>query len=313
MKKYFKIQLDFQKQVYDLSKLTEEEKIEITKTFILCAHKELSEVLDCFNWKTHRKIDTKFVQSNLEEEIIDVFKYLINICIFWNIDEKIFEKAFDKKTEVVLQRRKQEFLKPIKGEKVCAIDLDDTLNEWHKFFVKTFNEKNGTHFLSDAEIRRGTNSLVYADFKHWWRNSGVKKDIPVKKGAAEITKYLKKQGYRIVIISSRPYKQYFRLFPDTIDWLNDNKITFDDIYFEEDKHLKILKYFPELKFMIENDMRYVEQVVREGYKVFYLNEECNGAGHFRLIESKTGKELSKPNGMEKFVCIHSLDEIKKYC
>lgn len=273
MKKFFKIQRDFQKKLYDLEKLTHEEKVKLSKDFILAAHKELSEVLDCLEWKNHRKEDKNFVFSNLNEEIIDVFKYIVNICVVWGISSNQFEDVFDSKTMVVLQRYKQEFLKPNDDEKTCAIDLDDVLNEWERFFVDTFNEKYKTKFTSDKQIRNHLGPLKYAEYKHWWRDSGIKRKIPAKCGASSFVKSLKKKGYRIVIISSRPYREYSRIFSDTLWWLKKNHIKFDDIYFEEHKHLKILKHFPKLSFMVEDNKDYAFQVAKEGYRVYLLSKE----------------------------------------
>jgi len=297
MKKYFKTQIEHQRRLYDFDNFSEEDKIKLTKDFILSGHKEFSEVLDCIKWKSHRKEDDKrFTLSNLEEELIDVFKYLINICVVWGITPEEFDRVFDAKTEVVLQRFRQEFIKPKKDEKVCAIDLDGVLNEWEQFFIKTFNEANNTKYLSDAEIRKHTNPLDYADFKHWWRDSGIKLNIPVKKHAAEFTRFLKKKKYRIIIISSRPYKKYSRIFPDTMDWLKKYHISYDDVYFEEDKHLKILRHFPRLKFMIEDNERFASQVARAGYRVFLFNQNPT-------------EEIQKNKSV---VCVKSLKEIEQY-
>ena len=273
MKKYIEIQKEFQKKLHDIDSMSHEEKVKLSKDFILSAHKELSEVLDCFKWKTHRNEDKNFVSSNLREELVDVFKFFVNLLVLWDINAEEFDKTFDDKTEVVEQRYKQEHIGAKPGEKVCAVDLDDVLNEWHEFFVKTYNEKNGTNFKTDAEIRDATNPLKYYEFKHWWRDSGVKMGIPPKNGAAELTALLKRNGYRIVVISSRPYKEYSRLFSDTISWLRQNNIAFDDVYFDENKHLTILRHFPSLHFMIEDNYSYAKHVAHEGYDVFLLDQD----------------------------------------
>ncbi|MHB8483650.1 MAG: hypothetical protein ACYDBV_13130 [Nitrospiria bacterium] len=311
MKKYFEEQAEFQKNLYDFDKMSYEEKVKLTKDFVLSAHKELSEVLDCLNWKSHRKEDKMFSPSNLGEEIVDVFKYIINIALVWGIKPEEFDKFFVDKSEVVRQRHKQEFLKAVPGEKVCAIDLDDTLNEWMKTWVTYVNTLTGQNYKDDKEIRASINALEFANMKHVWRESGVKNTAKMKKGASALTKYLKKKGYRIIIISSRPYKQYSRMFPDTLLWLRRNHIAFDDLYFEDNKHLKILKQFPKLSFMVENDEKYVQQVAKEGYRVFHLNEECNGLCSLK-VKDKDGKNLPDVPPYDKITCVHSLEEIKKY-
>lgn len=300
MKKYFEIQKEFQKKLYNLDNLSYEEKVKLTKEFVLSAHKELSEVLGCLNWKSHRKEEIPFSKSNLGEESIDVFKYIINVCLLWRISSSEFDKFFDDKTAVVTQRYKQEFMKAKKGEKICAIDLDGVLNEWEKFFVKTFNKEKGTNYVNDVDIRKNTNALEYEDFKRRWRESGIKTKIPVKKGAIEFIKYLKKKGYRIVIISSRPYRTHSKIFSDTIVWLKKNSIVFDDLYFDEQKNLRILKHFPNLKFMVEDEIKCAEQVAKEGYIVFLLRNE------------KDRDEGGDIGQNERINIVYSLKEIEKY-
>ncbi len=310
MKKYFNIQAEFQKKLYDFSKMTHEEKEKITKEFILSAHKELSEVLDCINWKSHRREDKNFSLSNLTEELIDVFKYLINIAVVWDISPERFDEVFDSKTAVVLQRHKQEFFKAEPGEKVCAIDLDDVLNEFQSYFAKIYNEKHGTSFKTEREIKKNINSLEYAEFKNWWRESGIKAHIPVKTGAPEFTRSLRNKNYRIIIISSRPYKQYSRIFPDTMYWLKKNKITYDDLYFEEDKHLKILKHFPNLSFMVEDNDKYARQVAKEGYRVFLLKEKTlEFIGRSEIMIDEKGKEIIEKLDI---VPVQKLNDIIQY-
>jgi FMN phosphatase YigB (HAD superfamily) len=195
-------------------------------------------------------------------------------------------------------------LKSSKKEKVCALDLDNTLNEWESFFVKTFNEKNNTSYVSDFEIRSNVNAIQYDEFKHWFRDSGVKVNIPARKGAAEFTRWLKKRGFRIVIISSRPYKEYSRIYPDTIRELKKGKILFDDLYFEENKHLTILKKFPNLKFMVEDNLKYVKQVANEKYKVFWFEPMLNG----KYLLPLPGLDDRLPKNVMR---VRSFEEIKK--
>ena len=268
LKKLFNVQKKFQKRLYDIETISEEDKIKLSKEFVLAAHKELSEILDCMNWKTHRKEDSRFVKSNLGEEIVDTIKYVLNICLLWGIDYKDFEKFFDDKSAVVDQRHNQEFMIPTPGQKICALDLDDVLCEWEIPYVEYYNEKCKTSYKTYSEIKDNENTIKQLNVKHEWRISGEKRYLPVISGASQFTKELKKLNYRIVIITSRPYKIYSRMFGDTIFWLKNNKIVYDDIYFDDQKHLTILKKFPNLEFVVDDNQKYQTEIKREGYKVF---------------------------------------------
>ena len=274
LKKIFKEQKDFQKFFYDPDNISKKDKIKFTKEYILSVHRELSEVLDTISWKIHRKEDKVISETNTKEEIIDCFKFLLNLCIIWEIDENEFVKEFFRKSAVVRQRYGQEILNSIKKDDlVCAIDLDDTLSQSAEYFTKIYNEKHNTNFSNKKEIKEKIPILEYEKFKHYFRESGEKINIPVKKYAKELCLYLRKIGYKIIIISSRPYKIYSRIYSDTLEWLNKNNIKYDSLYFEENKHLKILKFLPNMSFIIEDDMKYAKQIAEQKYKVYLLSSE----------------------------------------
>lgn len=292
----FKEQKDFQKYFYDPENLTDEDKIKFTKEYILSMHKELGEVLDTMSWKLHRKENKIKSDNNTVEEIIDCFKFLLNLCIIWKIDADKFAKEFFRKSMVVRQRYNQEVLNVIdKNEKVCAIDLDDTLAKSSDHFVKVYNEQN--HIADDehcfktrVQLKEGIPILKYEKFKNYFRESGEKIKIEIKKGAKELCQSLKEKGYKIVIISARPYKKYNRIFPDTLEWLNNNGIKYDALYFEKDKHLKILEQIPNLSFIIEDNPDCAKQISEQGYKVFLIDNE-----HEDELEKITRNKLNTNN------------------
>ncbi len=307
LKEIFKEQKDFQKYFYDSENLSEEDKIKFTKEYILSIHKELGEILDTMPWKLHRREDKAKLAHNTVEEIIDCFKFLLNLCIIWKIDDEKFVNEFFRKSMVVRQRYNQEILKVINNnDKVCAIDLDDTLAESSLHFVNIYNKKNCTYdaYKTRQEIKEKLEVLDYEDFKNYFRESGEKLNIPVKEGAKEICDYLKNIGYKIVIISARPYERYYRIFPDTLQWLNDNEIPYDAVYFEKDKHIKILRQLPNLSFIIEDNPEYAKQISDQKYKVYLLPNVSETPSETNLRE--------KLKGRENIIQINNLIEIKNY-
>jgi len=274
LKDIFKEQKEFQKYFYNPDDISLEDKIKFTKEYILSIHRELGEVLNTIPWKLHRKEDKPISEANLTEEIIDCFKFLLNLCIIWSIDDEKFITEFFRKTSVVKQRYQQEIFNAIsKDDKVCAIDLDDTLACSDEYFTFLYNKKTSSYFKNREDIKQKIDTLEYEEFKRWYRESGEKANISVKKGAKELTEYLKSLGYKIVIISARPNDVYNRIFPDTLEWLKKNEIQYDAIYFEKDKHLKILKHLPQLSFIIEDNEEYAKQISDLNYVVFLLNEK----------------------------------------
>jgi len=276
LKNIFDAQKEFQKNFYDPDDLIQEDKIKFTKEYILSIHKELSEILDTIPWKLHRKENVVHSRTNIVEETIDVFKFLLNICIIWKIEPEEFVKEFFRKSSVVNQRYQQEILNDLKNEKfVCAIDIDDTLANSSEHFIDIYNalfNVNDKKYLTRNEIKDAIPALHYEDIKHYFRESGEKINIPVKPGAKELCDFLKRIGYKIVLISARPYERYARIYSDTLEWLKKNEIQYDALYFERDKHLTILKLLPNIRFMIEDNFKYAEHIAKQGYKVYLLDD-----------------------------------------
>ena len=310
----FKEQKDFQKYFYDPDNISDEDKIKFTKEYILSMHKELSEILDTLSWKLHRKEDKAKSTHNTLEEIIDCFKFLLNLCIIWGIDDDKFVKEFFRKSMVVRQRYNQEILQVISNtDKVCAIDLDDTLADSSKYFVDVYHRENctGTPYKNRAELKKSLNTLVYEEYKSWYRESGEKVNIPIMSGAKELCDYLKSIGYKIVIISARPYEKYNRIFPDTLQWLNNNEIKYDAVYFEKDKHIKILKQLPNLSFVIEDNPEYANQIASQGYKVYLLPNISEEKSETRIRESLSDKNIIHVESLNKIIEIENEHSTKK--
>lgn len=108
LEKIFDRQKEFQKNFYDVDNLTEEQKIKLTKEFILCMHRELGEVLNIIPWKAHRQNSKQYNVKELHEEIIDTFKFMLNLCLIWGIDATQFNQLFLDKSEIVERRYRKE-------------------------------------------------------------------------------------------------------------------------------------------------------------------------------------------------------------
>jgi hypothetical protein len=105
----FDAQTRFQHHFYQPNDMTDDEKISLSKEYLLSAHKEISEVLDCLPWKSHRKYASKEINmEELESELIDVVKFLMNVMYIWSIDSKKFVEAFYKKSKEVEERYERE-------------------------------------------------------------------------------------------------------------------------------------------------------------------------------------------------------------
>jgi hypothetical protein len=254
------------------SELSLEEKVSWTKNHLLSIVKEAMEVLDEIpNWKEHRNEgDSEFVLSNLTEEIIDVNKFAVGLAQLWGMSSDQYYEEYIRKSIVVEQRwnQEQELNLIDKGAKIVGIDIDGVLGEYHSWFLKFVEGAFGLQYDTIEALKAKVGTKNYEYIKSEYRQSGIKAHMPAREGASELTYKLKEMGYQIVILTARPYKKYTRIYSDTLEFLKANDIQFDAIIWDEVKHLKIIKEFPNLEFMIEDTPEIAIEVAKEGYKVF---------------------------------------------
>lgn len=251
--------------------LSLEEKTTWTKNHLLSIVKETMEVLDEIpNWKEHRNENVEFIISNLLEEIIDVNKFAVGLSQLWGMSSEDYFNEYIRKSIVVDQRwsQEQELNLIDKNAKIVGIDIDGVLGDYHPWFLKFADDIFGFKFDTIESLKEKLGTEQYETVKSMYRQSGRKAYMPVKEGAVELTKKLKEKGYQIIILTARPYKKYSRIYPDTLEFLKKNDIQFDAIIWDRKKHVKIIKEFPNLEFMIEDTPIIANEVAFEGFKVF---------------------------------------------
>lgn len=105
LKEIYQEQKDFQTIFYDIEKLSNETKVFWSKEFILAIHRELGEVLENLPWKLHMKNDYENIEyDELGIELIDCFKYLLNLFILWGIEPDEIVALFFKKSKRVREK-----------------------------------------------------------------------------------------------------------------------------------------------------------------------------------------------------------------
>jgi NTP pyrophosphatase (non-canonical NTP hydrolase) len=70
----------------------------------LATHQELTEVMQSIDWKKYHTYNREYTKEETQEEIIDCFKFIMNLMIIWDIDYKLLVKLFNKKSTEVEQR-----------------------------------------------------------------------------------------------------------------------------------------------------------------------------------------------------------------
>ena len=299
-------------EIYDVNCPTSY-KESVSKDMAFSAIRELTELIDEMNWKRHQLIRKDVNMSNVLEEAIDVLKFYLNILIIWGFTADDLYREFLRKSEVVEQKWNQEQMlsKISKDDRVVCVDIDDVLGdytEWflnysHKWLLDHDREKyklcwdNKIKTISQLITTIGRET--YNKMKHDYRNSGIKAQMPVNTGARELLDYLNVKSYKIILLSARPYKDYNRIWADTLEWLKVNNLHFHAILFDRDKEDLVTKLFPNMEYFIDDHKGNIEKVSQAGFKCIYVG--CN----LDIDVCTFGQD-------PKVRCVRNLEEVKGF-
>jgi len=294
LKRLFDIQRGFNEDLLHVENL--DKKQEITKQFILAIMAEANEILAEFNWATW-KPKKDVITSNICEEVVDTIKFLLNVLLVWDIDETEFLAEFERKSLVVDQRKKQrEKLEEVKANNsaVCAVDIDGVLVDYPNCFIAFINERLNKFFVTLFDVNKELSKKEIMDIKDEYRKSGAKQNVAVIASGKNLIAELKNMGYSVVLLTKRPYKKYLRIFADTKINLDNNGVQYDAILFDSEKHKVIVKEFPNLEFMVEDNLRIANEVGAWGTKVFLIDNIYNqGSLNDNVTRVKSLDEIPK--------------------
>lgn len=263
----------FNRNFIDFENLDFDKKQTMTKEYVLHMLSEANSLLDEVNWKLHHKKDIPVNRRDLVYEVIDVWKYLLSICLVWDISPSEFCSAFDDKSALVEQRYLQEFSQ-IENRKVVICDIDGVLSDYPESFLKYVEEEerllhNDFHATSECtnldlyQLLEGqVPSSLLKEYKHRYRSGGLIKQEKVNEDTREFLHRCKDKGYYLVLLTSRPFDTYKCLFVDTYSWLVDNGIEFDMLLHDSKKRDKVSKILEtsDIEVIIDDDPRLVNNL-----------------------------------------------------
>lgn len=104
LEEMYKRQKNFEYRFFDNDNMSDDEKITWTKEFVFCIHQELSEVMNTIDWKTYHMNDKEFNRRDTQVELIDCFKFLLNLMIIWGMTPEVIHQLFNEKSDIVDSR-----------------------------------------------------------------------------------------------------------------------------------------------------------------------------------------------------------------
>lgn len=287
LKSIWENQAEFNKKLVDFNKIKDnkEEFQKWNNFYTLALQREVSEVLDTVDWKIHRKENKPIIKSNTLEELVDCLKYWMSLCQLHGFTVEEIEEEYYRKSSVVEQRLKQEILETIKkgDDKVVGVDIDGVLADYPRSFVDFINKELGTDYTMDTvdsyDIYEclGISTELGVKLKDRYRQTGQKRFIPVCEGAKEMLTWLREQGYKIMLLTARPYQEYKRIFADTLEWLDKNELPYDSIIFDEKKEERLIKEFGKdrIEFFIDDVASNANNISRLGVPCYLVTRPYN--------------------------------------
>jgi hypothetical protein len=252
---------------HKIEELNDEERMKVTKEYLLHFIDEQHELLDTFGWKLHEPLKESFLnKNNIKEELIDIFKYWLSVWTAWGFTPKDAVSEYWRKSDLMrLRVHFDEVLRTIK-KPLILIDIDRVLADFDRSWALFLMTKTNNIPPSPEEVIK---------LKHEYKENGMIQNLMVPmEGAAELTDELTRQGYGIIVISARPYPEYKRIYSDTVKWLRGNNIKFDTIHFTDHKQ----RFAYKLKFeqgkdvraAIDDDERHIKGYAELEIKTFFV-------------------------------------------
>lgn len=270
----FKTQHDFlrkvllQKYNVDLDSISKEDRIHWTKEMILSSSKEIHELLDILQWKTHRYQSNEEMNiDNFAEQAIDAFKYLLNVCILNGIDADQFTTKYSEKSKIVDIRFDQE--KKLfesqndTSDKYVVFDIDGVLNNYPLNVMEYMN-------VSDLSSFKKTHRTEYRKLKDKFETTGEERNNVLNYSARDVLKMLS-ETHKIILLTARPYEKISRLYYDTIYWLEKQEIPYDYLFFSEHKEDFLIQNFnpDQIEFVIDDQIDNINKLSNT-FKTFLL-------------------------------------------
>lgn len=138
----------------------------------------------------------------------------------------------------------------MKAKPVFGIDVDGTLGEYHRHFLGFAEQWLGRQIIGQPYDGQqtmaqfmGVSKERYRKIKLAYRQSGLKRAMPVIPGAAELTRTLRQHAKaQVWICTTRPYLRVPGVEEDTRVWLRRHGIQYDDLLMGEHKYSELAKH-----------------------------------------------------------------------
>lgn len=276
-------QLDYNEKILGDAAYFGQQKLERhTQELALCAHAEISSLVNATNFKTHHGNLAKTNKDTILFESVDVIRYMMAIQNLWGITNEEFEEAFEAK-DVYLNMCHEMKKRPWNNQYVAIVDLDDVVVEFRKGFAAWLSKEFNIHadvnsseyyFITALKKARVNPEDIFSKFIA----DGGFRTLEIKENIREMLVGLKQQGFWIQYLTARPAED-LRCLYDTFYWINKFNLPCDAIDFSSEKFRWCAKskYYDSRKicFAIDDSPKHAEEYAKHGIKVFVPKQNYN--------------------------------------
>lgn len=278
----FERQGDFSSLFFDSRDLDDKQKEEMTKSFALALHSEVTSLASSVNFKDHRLLKNDVDRDKILYKAVDSFRYLLAIMNMWEFSPEDFSGAFwDKDLHLHMRHRMNKI--QWSGEHVILVDLDDVLNEFRSSFTSWLKNKKGisvdpnsTEYYSTKEVKE-SGFLPEDVFQEFVADRGLR-DIYKNQSMIDTINRLYDDGFWIQIITARPKEKLVCLY-DTFFWLSKSGINFHHVDFSPEKFRWLVQknfYDSDVTICaIDDSAKHASEYAKHGVTVFSPSKSYN--------------------------------------
>jgi len=206
-----------------------------TQTYLLGIVSEIDEVLREIDWKKHRKGNGVLPSRiNVAYELADITKYVISLWELWGFDSYEMLSYCHLKSEILEQKKRQEYAKISEGLIVVITDLDGTLADWRRSFGAFLADKGYQFDDSSSTLTMDVDmNLGYTEYnalKEEFESSGGYCTLePYTDGIAFVNVMSSLHQAYVIAITARPVHRHKRIWNDTWIWMSTNRMSADQL------------------------------------------------------------------------------------
>jgi hypothetical protein len=250
----FQRQKEFSALFFDSGSLSDQDREEMTKSFALALHGEVTNLANSVNFKDHRLVKQDIDRERILYKSIDTFRYLLATLNMWEFSTEDFVNAFWNK-DLYLHTRHEMEKNVWSGQPVLIVDMDDVLNcfredftDWLKNKKGIYTDPNSTEYYSTKEVKEA-GFLPEGVFQEFILDGGLRNIKPDTEMISVINR-LYDEGYWIQILTARP-KDNITCLHDTFHWISRAGVKFHHLDFSPEK----------FRWLVQRDFYDEDQVV----------------------------------------------------